>query len=109
MKFLCEGVQKLKPEQRYTQTDRHTDIQTHTHRQTETTENITYPHIRVVTNVCSIDSMFKLHSMNPGTVYPKNMDYSNIPIWNETFPINPMLKFNVESKNSQSKETVKTK
>ena len=37
MKFLCEGVQKLKPEQIYTQmdrqshTDRQTDRQTHSH------------------------------------------------------------------------------
>ena len=32
MKFLCEGVQKLKPEQIYTQMDR----QTVTHTQTDT-------------------------------------------------------------------------
>ena len=58
MKFLCEGVQKLKPEQIYTQIDRqsHTDRQTHrqTDRQTQTdrhtamTENITYPVMWVV-------------------------------------------------------------
>ena len=40
MKFLCQGVQKLKPEQ--TETDRQTD------RQTEMTENITYLHTLVV-------------------------------------------------------------
>ena len=34
MKFLCEGVQKLLPEEM--------------DRQTDTTENITYPHVRVV-------------------------------------------------------------
>ena len=35
-----------------TQTDRHTHTQTdrQTHRQTDTTENITYPHTRVVIN-----------------------------------------------------------
>ena len=54
MKFLCEGVQKLKPEEIYTQmdrqtvthTDRHTDRQTDRH--TAMTENITYPHMWVV-------------------------------------------------------------
>ena len=42
MKFLCETVQKLKPEQ----ADRWTDGQTDG--QTDTTEIITYPHSQVV-------------------------------------------------------------
>ena len=42
MKFLCQAVQKLQSEQMDTQIDRHTDTQT------DTTENITYPHTRVV-------------------------------------------------------------
>ena len=37
MKFLCEGVQKLQPEQIYIQTESQTDTQT------DMTENITYP------------------------------------------------------------------
>ena len=50
MKFLCEVVQKLWSEQTDTQTDRQTDTRTdrHTDTQTDTTENITYPHSRVV-------------------------------------------------------------
>ena len=51
MKFLCQGVQKLLPEQTETQTHRHTDRQTDT--QTDMTENITYLHTRVV-NICQL-------------------------------------------------------
>ena len=50
MKFLCQAVQKLYPEQTETQAD--TDRQTHrqTDRHTDMTENITYLHTRVVTS-----------------------------------------------------------
>ena len=56
MKFLCEGLQKLKLEQIYTRmdrqvvthTDRQTDRQIQTDRHTAMTENITYPHMWVV-------------------------------------------------------------
>ena len=44
--------------QTHRHTDKHTDIQTHrqTHRHTDMTENITYPHILVVTSINATSS-----------------------------------------------------
>ena len=46
MKSVGQGVQKLEPEQPDTHTHRQTDKQTD--RQTHATENITFPHSRLV-------------------------------------------------------------
>ena len=54
MKFVDQGVQNLEPEQpdTHTHTHTHTDRQTgrQTDRQTHATENITFPHSRLVVN-----------------------------------------------------------
>ena len=55
MKFLCQLIQKLQPEQTDTQTDRHTHTQTHTDRHTHTdmTKTLPLPHTREVIIICA--------------------------------------------------------